>query len=379
MLNLYKKRRITLPTVVMAVAIIPAMIFAVNEITKTVDTSAVTYSIPSGYTTITDPNFYNCVANELIEEFPSETIPATGITNGQLAKIRELFCDKEFATPDEERISNTKGLEKMTALTYITIRYNKLTSIDLSNNTALRSLHISNNQLTSLDLSNNTALEVIDVADNQLTSLNTPNTTTLKEIWASDNQLTSLDLSNNTALEVISVPYNQISDISSMVKLSNVDINHPYSSFLEQRITATTNNKEYTLPTLFQAVNSTLNVPGMADWVSGLAGELTLYNATLNEDGKSITITDLAEPAQVRVKMGSGRAMGSQITVTYEEPGPETPEPGSEIPVPNTGEATASSDGTNTIYCVSFAVLMTVLGVGLYCHRGRKTHRKFER
>ena len=55
-------------------------------------------------------------------------------------------------------ISNLKGIEAFTALTYLNCSDNQLTSLDVSKNTALTDLRCSNNQLTSLDVSKNPAL-----------------------------------------------------------------------------------------------------------------------------------------------------------------------------------------------------------------------------
>ena len=55
-------------------------------------------------------------------------------------------------------ISNLKGIEAFTTLTYLDCKGNQLTSLDVSKNTALTSLSCGVNQLTSLDVSKNNAL-----------------------------------------------------------------------------------------------------------------------------------------------------------------------------------------------------------------------------
>ena len=55
-------------------------------------------------------------------------------------------------------ISNLKGIEAFSALTYLACPGNELTSLDVSKNTALTYLYCYSNQLTSLDVSKNTAL-----------------------------------------------------------------------------------------------------------------------------------------------------------------------------------------------------------------------------
>ena len=97
-------------------------------------------------------------------------------------------------------ISNLKGIEAFTALTYLSCFDNKLTSLDVSKNTALTYLSCWGNQLTSLDVSKNTALTYLDCWDNKLTSLDVSKNTALTYLGCDDNQLTSLDVSKNTAL-----------------------------------------------------------------------------------------------------------------------------------------------------------------------------------
>ena len=64
-------------------------------------------------------------------------------------------------------ISNLKGIEAFTALTYLSCWGNKLTSLDLSKNIALTELSCRDNQLTSLDVSKNTALTNLGCDGNQ--------------------------------------------------------------------------------------------------------------------------------------------------------------------------------------------------------------------
>ena len=80
-------------------------------------------------------------------------------------------------------IESIKGIEFFTELTNLYCQYNKLTSLDLSNNTKLVELSCNANQISSLKLGKNTAL---------------------KELYCEANKLTSLDLSGNMSLEVLS-------------------------------------------------------------------------------------------------------------------------------------------------------------------------------
>jgi len=110
-------------------------------------------------------------------------------------------------------ISDLTGIEDFTALTYLNLMANDLTSLDVSQNTALTELFCSYNQLTSLDVSQNTTLVKFNCEDNQLTSLDVSQNTSLTYLDCGSNQLTSLDLSQNTALNYLSCDRNQLTTL----------------------------------------------------------------------------------------------------------------------------------------------------------------------
>ena len=110
-------------------------------------------------------------------------------------------------------ITRLKGVEHFTALTTLKCAYNKLSSLDLSQNTALNYLYCNNNQLSSLDVSQNTALTELDCSSNQLTGLDVSKNAALTELECSSNQLTSLDVSHNTALTYLNCSANQLTGL----------------------------------------------------------------------------------------------------------------------------------------------------------------------
>ncbi len=113
-------------------------------------------------------------------------------------------------------------VSKNTALTYLDLKVNQLTAIDVSNNTALTYLDLKVNQLTAIDVSNNTALSILNVIENQLTAIDVSNNTALTELSLSENQLTAIDVSNNTALTELSLSENQLTaiDVSNNTALT---------------------------------------------------------------------------------------------------------------------------------------------------------------
>ena len=93
------------------------------------------YSSPAN-SYFTDENFYKCVVDAYNKENNTSLPYTTSLSDSQLGSIKGISCHGYYKS-DEEKIKNTSGLEKLTALTYLAVGYNKLTSIDVSNNTSL--------------------------------------------------------------------------------------------------------------------------------------------------------------------------------------------------------------------------------------------------
>ena len=102
-------------------------------------------------------------------------------------------------------IESLKGIECFDDLQQLSCNFNRLKTVDLSNNTKLMSLNIYGNQLTELDLSQNTLLE---------------------NLYCYENQLTTLDLSQNKKLQAVNIAKNLIRDrgMDNLVdNLPNID------------------------------------------------------------------------------------------------------------------------------------------------------------
>ena len=134
---------------------------------------------------------------------------------GQTYGVDGVLTEEEIANVLDIDVFNNgiqslKGIEYFTALKSLTCNFNKLTTLDISNNTELESLVCYANQLTSLDVSNNTKLKELFCSRNQLRSLDVSKNTDIKSLSCYDNQLTSLDLSNNIKLTTLYCHVNQI-------------------------------------------------------------------------------------------------------------------------------------------------------------------------
>ena len=100
-------------------------------------------------TNFPDANFRSFLLNE----YPSGTI-----TTAQLNARDSLYLYNKG-------ISNLKGVEHFTQLTYLMCYSNNLTSVDVSQNTKLTYLNLGYNKLTSINVSSNTALQELSVWD----------------------------------------------------------------------------------------------------------------------------------------------------------------------------------------------------------------------
>ena len=146
-----------------------------------------------------------------------------GISEGETITQEKINATTSLDVSDKN-ISNLKGIEHFTALTYLYCDYNQLTTLDVSKNTTLTNLDCSSNQLTVLDVSKNTALTYLWCYNNQLTTLDISKNTALTDLSCTDNQLTVLDVSKNTALTELSCYNNQLTtlDVSKNTTLTSL-------------------------------------------------------------------------------------------------------------------------------------------------------------
>ena len=214
-----------------------------------------TYETPAN-PAFTDENFYKCIVDKYNLDHYHDYVNVhydEALTDSQLSSIEELYCIN-WDYSEEDNISNTKGIEKLTNLLKFTISRHLLEEIDVSKNTKLKFLDLSESSLTSidvskninletltinntnrssisqittLDVSKNTKLTTLDVSYNKLLSNlvlgNHPNLTTLK---APSAQLTSINLSGCPNLESLTLSYNKLTsiDLSNLSKLSYLNL-----------------------------------------------------------------------------------------------------------------------------------------------------------
>ena len=137
---------------------------------------------------------------------------ANRILAKDVADITELDVLGTYDAVGE--LTSLKGIEYFTSLKHLNCNYNKLTSLDLSNNTVLESLNCADNELTSLDVSNNTALWLLNCSSNFLTLLDISNNVLLNRLYCSSNSLTTLDISSNTSLRNLYCGSNKLTSLN---------------------------------------------------------------------------------------------------------------------------------------------------------------------
>ena len=170
-----------------------------------------------------DDNFYECVVDAYNKENKTSIPYTQSLSDSQLGSIKKVECDGNGVS-DNNKVKSAKGIEKLTALTSLDVSWNKLTTLDVSNNTNLTELYIGLNRLTTLDVSKNTALTRLDVVRNELTTLDVSKNTALTALNVSFNQLTTLDVSNNTNLTELYIVLNRLTtlDVSKNAALTSL-------------------------------------------------------------------------------------------------------------------------------------------------------------
>ena len=222
MLSLHTKRKRMLTAVLFAAVILPFLALTAHKIMVINGVFAEDYPMPAGFS---DQTFYNCVVERFKSQFPSETIPDTGLTDTQLSQITSLSCNGELSPT---KIGNVAGIEKMTGLTSLDLERNNVSSINLSNSTALSSVNLNRNSLTNIDVSTLSSLRTLNVSNNQLSSIDVTHNTFLQNLYVGKNSLSSLNISNNPSLKNLTADYNDLTtlDVSNKSNLIQLEIGH---------------------------------------------------------------------------------------------------------------------------------------------------------
>lgn len=137
--------------------------------------------------------------NHLITRFDAEAVLDT-------LNLTNPIFDSQFGNSSivnvTEKIADLTGIEAFINLTYLSVGYGELTSIDVSNSPNLSELWLGDNQLTSIDLSQNSELKNLGLMRNpNFGPLDVSNLSLLEELYVDGTSMTSIDVSNNTNLQ----------------------------------------------------------------------------------------------------------------------------------------------------------------------------------
>lgn len=138
--------------------------------------------------------------------------------NPQLKKI-DVAC----AELSSVNISGCKNLHKLN------LPYNKLKTIDLTNNKNLTYLRLDGNLFSdTLNLLNNKQLTELSIDCNKIKSLNLSANKNIKVLSCKSNYINDLDLTQNTALEYIDCAINQLNNlnIDGLKKLDQISFQY---------------------------------------------------------------------------------------------------------------------------------------------------------
>lgn len=118
-------------------------------------------------------------------------------------------------------ISDLTGIEDCINLLYLNCNYNKLSTINVSNNKLLRVLSLYDNKLTSLNVTSNPEMFNLTFGKNQVSTIDLSQNTKLHSLTADSNLLSSIDFSANPDLESIYCGQNNLTTLN-VSNLSNL-------------------------------------------------------------------------------------------------------------------------------------------------------------
>ncbi|MGB0834134.1 MAG: hypothetical protein ACPGR2_06425 [Psychrobium sp.] len=121
-------------------------------------------------------------------------------------------------------ITETDGLEQLTALSSLIMRNNMITEIDTRQMSMLEELSLLHNELKFVNVTKNAKLTRLTVGSNRIKKLNVSHNPKLKQLLANDNNLKLLNLANNTELTSLFLLNNPLPSVELAANNSLMDI-----------------------------------------------------------------------------------------------------------------------------------------------------------
>lgn len=211
--QMLKKRKLSLRRafvvllcIVTAIAFMPAMM----------PQEAHAASVTIDETNFPDENFRTYVSSHF------DTDGDNSLSDDEIANAKSISLGG--TTSARHNVRSLKGIEYLTALTYLDADYGSIESLDVSSNPDLETLSFRSNEVSSIDISNNTKLTYLNCSINNLTSLNVSSNTKLETLVCGGNELSSgLDVSMLPELKQFRCYANKLTsiDLTHNTKLGN--------------------------------------------------------------------------------------------------------------------------------------------------------------
>ena len=187
-------------------AILPVSAAATSAPVSVSNAEAASGAAVSGDVKLDETNFPDSVFREYLK------------TNYDKDKNNSLSQDEILAIHEIKLgysgVTNLKGIEFLTEITYLEVMETGITELDVTKNTKLTLIDCSNTKITNLDLSRNTALKTLWCYSAPITELDLSNNTSLGVLRASGTAITELDLSNNKELTYLECDSTNITELS---------------------------------------------------------------------------------------------------------------------------------------------------------------------
>ncbi|GAB7256995.1 T9SS type A sorting domain-containing protein [Polaribacter sp. OB-PA-B3] len=243
-------------------------------------------------TLIPDPNFE--------QRLIALNIDTDGVLNGQVftADISSLTNLSIVAAG----ITNLTGIEDFVSLTSLSVSFNQLTNIDLSNNINLTSLGANDNQLATIDISPNINLKTLNLEENSIVNLDLSQNLDLEDLLLDNNNIKNLDLRKNSKLKFIRLYNNNLESLD--IRNGNNTMISTYSTKLNANLNcvAVDNvnhfNTNFNVGTIWKDTHTSFNTDCSSVWSvmtnpTTTTALLAVSGLDVDNDGK-ITVAEAA-------------------------------------------------------------------------------------
>ena len=111
---------------------------------------------------------------------------------------------------EDKKIKNFNGIQYLTSLEKLNLKYNEINEIDLSKNVNLVELKLGYNKIDNINLSNNKELRNLSLYGNNLVNVDLRGNKKLEKVNLSANKIKNIDISQNTNLKNLNIYGNKL-------------------------------------------------------------------------------------------------------------------------------------------------------------------------